>query len=106
MGDEEMRQADAEYDALPGTEPDGWSFITEAELGETPDDRHDAIRETVQLWRDNGRTFFRVTDWTGEYQPAGCEAGVWVEAWKVQPRKMAGFNPPLTANPREGSETS
>lgn len=97
MTEAEMAAADAAYAADPGTEPEGWSFIPEADLGNTPDEGREAIRRAVQLWQDNGRTFFRITDWTGEYQPAGCDAGIWVEAWTVQPRKQAGFNPPLTA---------
>lgn len=103
MTDEEFAAANAEYDALPGTPPDGWSFIPEADLGETGDEARAVMMERLDLWRDNGATWFRVTHWTGEYQPAGCEAGIWIEAWKEQPRKQADFNPPLVANtPADG----
>lgn len=84
--------ADAEYEALPGTPPDGWSFIPVADVQAMG---HVAISKRIRAWRTDGMTFFRVTDLTGDYARGGEAPGVWVEAWKTEPRKQVRFNPPM-----------
>lgn len=92
MTDEEWAAADAAYDALPGTTPDGWSFIDVAELG---DDGRDVVVERIMAWQPE-MTFFRVTDLTGKNAKPPYPEGVYIECWKTEPRKQAEFNPPLT----------
>lgn len=80
MTDEEVAAANAEYDAMPGTPPDGWSFI---EGRPTRDD----VRARLAEWKD--MAFYRITEVD--------DPGVWIEVWKVAPRKQAEFNPPYVA---------
>lgn len=84
MTDEELAAAQAEYDALPGTPPDGYSFIP----GEPT---YEDVRDKLAEWSD--MSFYRLT--------AVDEPGVWIEVWKVQPFKQAAFNPPYAAEGRQ-----
>lgn len=86
MTDEEMAKADAEYAALRGTKPDGWSFVSRAELEANP---ISALATRRANWTDMKWQRFTVVEWP--------EAGVWIEVWKERPRKEAPFDPPLVA---------
>lgn len=86
MTDEEMAKADAEYDALPGTPPNGYSFRSHAEIGTRA--KTDVIREMHGLHPE--AEFLRATI---------TEDGLWVEFWDARPYKQAPFNPPMVAAP-------
>lgn len=91
-----LAEADAEYAALPGMPPDGYSFLSEADIGDDRDDYYRAHRECCQKWQAEGMTFYRATEVGGEFWP-NHEPGVWLEFWKVQPHKQAEFNPPVVS---------
>ena len=73
MTDEELAKAEAEYEALPGTPPDGWSFIPVAELTNA------VMQERLESWRPE-MNHARCTDMTGEFAregwPEGCALGL------------------------------
>jgi hypothetical protein len=94
-------EADEVYDAEPGTEPDGWSFIPAEELTDDPEQRRAALEGRLAKWRPE-MTFFRVTDTTGEFAKPGQPEGIWLEVWKSAPDKQAPFNPPLSPSQQEG----
>lgn len=98
MTDAEMAAADAAYAALPGTPPDGWSFIPTEEVGDDPDKRYAAMRDRLDLWKPE-MSFARVTVTDGPYATDGWPEGIWIEVWKTAPAKQAEFNPPVTAGP-------
>lgn len=82
-------KADAEWAAMPGAEPEWWSFRSHHELG----DREQAIKvlqEAVALQRADGARHFRLTE---------ADGGVWIAGWSERPRKEAEFNPPVTLSP-------
>ena len=83
LTDEEAALAKAEYDALPGTPPSGYSHAELAGL-----DRLAWVRETAAMWRAQGMQHMRVT----------IDGGLlWMEVWAERPRKEAPFDPPYTA---------
>lgn len=93
MTDEDFARACAEYDALPGTAPDGYSFRSNEEIGDR--EPADVGRELVESWRADG-----------DYQHARVtktDDGLWLEVWKERPRKEAPFNPPYTLTQTGGA---
>lgn len=79
LSDNDIAQADAEYAALPGTQPNCFSHT---KISETPDTQA-WLREQADWWRRNeGMTHFRATA-DGDI--------LWLEGWKTMPRKEAPF---------------
>lgn len=77
----EMLKADAEYDALPGTPPNSYSFITVRELY---DRGHDvAISAAVDKHPESKH-----------YRMTPIHNGIWLEFWDDRPFKEARFDPP------------
>lgn len=83
MNPDEIAKADADYAALPGTRPNGYSF---------------------RAWQD-----IKTWDCLAEMRAKHPEAkhfrttqtadGVWLEAWNERPHKEAEFDPPYTLTP-------
>lgn len=82
MTDEEIARANAEWEAMPGTPPNAYSFRSLAEIGDR--DVHQVIREMRAMHPNCA--WVRVTK---------TEQGIWLEAWDKRPRKQAPFNPPV-----------
>lgn len=78
-------------DGEPGTPPDGWSFIPQAEIDERGED---ARRDRYRLWMAE-MTWARWTHTHKGHLP-DYPGGVWLEVWKERPIKEADFDPPVT----------
>jgi len=90
MTDEDFARAQAEYDALLGTEPQWFSFIPWSEIQETGGQM--AVQAKCAVQAKDGASFWRVTEVPNPH-------GVWVEGWATRPHKQADFNPPMTLAP-------
>lgn len=85
MNADEIAKADAEWDALPGTRPNGYSFRAWHEIEAGPADYVSSMMAAHPEAKH-----FRLTT---------MDDGVWLEAWDERPHKEAAFDPPYTLTP-------
>lgn len=84
LNDEQAAAAQAEYSALPGVPPDGYSWAHAREVNSV----NDWLKEQLTQWPD--MKWIRVTH-------RKEDDTVWLEVWPHRPFKEAPFNPPYTA---------
>jgi len=82
MTEDEIERADREWDALPGTPPNEYSFRSNAEI---------ASRAYIDVIRELGLLHPKAK-WM---RATITEDGLWTEYWDERPYKQAPFNPPM-----------
>lgn len=75
---------------LPGTPPDGFSFVG----AEPADTLRDRFVEACDKWRVDGMTHMRATQ---------ADDGIYLDVWRTRPEREAAFDPPTTLTPPDES---